>query len=72
MNKYHNKSWEVESVEYILGQDNAGLMLELMAITDIEKDEEIYIDYGAKWDEAWADHVQNWKAPPRSHEFTPV
>ena len=72
MNKYHNKSWEVESVEYILGQDNAGLMLELMAITDIEKDEEIYIDYGAKWDEAWADHVQNWKAPPRSHEYMSV
>jgi hypothetical protein len=34
--------------------------------------DEIYIDYGAKWDEAWADHVENWKAPPRSHEFVPV
>ena len=70
--KYHNKSWECKSVKYILGQDHDGLMLELVAITDIEEGDEIYIDYCAKWDEAWADHVQNWKAPPRSHEFTPV
>ena len=28
--KYHDKSWEDKYVEYILGQDHAGLMLELV------------------------------------------
>ena len=70
--KYHQKSWEDESAKFILDQDRVGLMLELVAITDIEKDDEIFIDYGAKWDEAWSDYVQNWEAPSGSHDFMSV
>ena len=70
--QHHNKSWEDQTVEYILKQLRTGLMLELVAISDIEKDEEIYIDYGAGWDKAWAEFVENWKPPPRSEEYMSV
>ena len=70
--KHHKKSWEDQSVDHILKQIHAGLMLELVAISDIDKDEEIYIDYGAGWDKAWAEYVENWKPPPRSEEYMSV
>jgi hypothetical protein len=69
---HHKKSWENNSVKDVLANQQAGLVLELVATTDIAQDEEIYIDYGSRWDKAWADHVENWKPPPRSDEYMSV
>lgn len=36
------------------------LSMEIVALRDIKEGEEIFIDYGEKWEKAWLDHVQNW------------
>ena len=34
-----------------------------VAVRDIEEGEELFIDYGDLWQEAWDDHKRNYKAP---------
>ena len=70
--RYHQKSWENETVEEILEREYTGLMLELVATADIQEGAEVFIDYGPRWDKAWNEHVQNWKAPPSSADFVPI
>lgn len=65
--KYHTKEWEKLTVDEILSQKRAGLMMEVVAIQDIEMGDEIYIDYGTEWDAAWDLHVKNWKPPATGH-----
>ncbi|KAL7481472.1 hypothetical protein ACHAW6_007166 [Cyclotella cf. meneghiniana] len=36
------------------------LMLELVATRPIEEGEEVYLDYGPDWAEAWKNHVRDW------------
>lgn len=36
------------------------LSMEIIASRDIEGGEEIFIDYGEKWEEAWFQHVEKW------------
>lgn len=38
-----------------------GLILEVVALRDIQPGEELYMDYGHDWEEAWNKHVQEWK-----------
>jgi len=44
-----------------------GLLIELIAIRDIEEGEEIFVDYGDEWQVAWEQHVTHWKAPLESN-----
>lgn len=39
-----------------------GLMVDLVALRDINEDEEILIDYGKDWDVAWKEHKKIWDA----------
>jgi hypothetical protein len=39
------------------------MVLDVVATSDINPDEEIFIDYGAEWEAAWKRHVENWKSP---------
>jgi hypothetical protein len=39
------------------------MVLEFVAIRDINPDEEIFIDYGDEWDNAWNEHVKNYEPP---------
>jgi hypothetical protein len=36
---------------------------EIVALKDIEAGEEIYMDYGEDWEEAWDKHVREWQPP---------
>ena len=69
---YHDKSWEAQSAEYIISQRRVGLIMDLVATKDIEKDDEIFIDYGKSWDEAWADHVDHWEPSSTSEDHTSI
>ena len=40
----------------------AGLLMELVALTEIKEGEEIVMDYGRLWEEAWNKHVTGWNA----------
>ena len=46
-----------------------GLVLNFVALRDIEEGEEILIDYGADWQAAWDSHVAKWKPPPDSNKY---
>ena len=37
------------------------LILDVVAVRNIQEGEEIFMDYGKKWEEAWKNHVANWK-----------
>ncbi len=49
--------------------DERGLTLEIVALRDIQPDEEIFIDYGIEWEEAYLDHVKNWQPPKEGSGF---
>jgi hypothetical protein len=38
-----------------------GLILEIVALRDIRPGEELFMDYGDEWQQAWKKHVQEWK-----------
>eukprot|EP00547_Thalassionema_nitzschioides_P014871 CAMPEP_0194250442 /NCGR_PEP_ID=MMETSP0158-20130606/23056_1 /TAXON_ID=33649 /ORGANISM="Thalassionema nitzschioides, Strain L26-B" /LENGTH=1173 /DNA_ID=CAMNT_0038987265 /DNA_START=46 /DNA_END=3570 /DNA_ORIENTATION=- len=39
------------------------VVLEIIATRDIEVDEEVFIDYGIEWEQAWNTHVRDWQSP---------
>eukprot|EP00546_Thalassionema_frauenfeldii_P022189 CAMPEP_0178905078 /NCGR_PEP_ID=MMETSP0786-20121207/6060_1 /TAXON_ID=186022 /ORGANISM="Thalassionema frauenfeldii, Strain CCMP 1798" /LENGTH=562 /DNA_ID=CAMNT_0020576615 /DNA_START=137 /DNA_END=1822 /DNA_ORIENTATION=- len=41
-------------------QSKIGLSLDYVALRDIEVGEEVFMDYGDEWIEAWERHVQEW------------
>jgi len=43
--------------------------MDIVATKNIERDEEIFLDYGDAWSEAWNRHVRNWKPPPDADKY---
>jgi hypothetical protein len=39
------------------------IVLDIVATRDIAVDEEVFIDYGVGWEEAWKSHIEKWKSP---------
>mmetsp|Transcript_16165 Transcript_16165/g.24251 ORF Transcript_16165/g.24251 Transcript_16165/m.24251 type:complete len:283 (+) Transcript_16165:1-849(+) len=68
--KTHKAHWLNKTVEEILSEPYAGLMLEFVALRDIEPNEEIFLDYGEDWDTAWEKHVENWQ--PNTQNIPPL
>lgn len=42
------------------------MVLDIVATRDIAPDEEVFIDYGVEWENAWFKHAANWKNPCNS------
>lgn len=67
----HNRNWlTVDPSE--LGEEpfqSIGLLMEIVATRDIEPNEEIFIDYGPEWKQAWAKHVAQWESKIASGEI---
>lgn len=52
--------------------ENAGLLtIEYVATRDIQVKEEILLDYGSHWQNAWNQHTQNWEPLPNANAYTP-
>jgi hypothetical protein len=45
------------------------LAFDYIALRDIEKDEELFMDYGDSFEAAWQNHVANYKPPPEWNKF---
>jgi len=59
-----NSEWlgySIEEIESKTASSMRGLSLEIVATRDIKKGEEVFIDYGENWEEAWQNHVENWE-----------
>ncbi|KAG7370513.1 SET methyltransferase domain containing protein [Nitzschia inconspicua] len=50
-------------IEDVFGEKYSSIFLDVVATKDIEPDEEIFIDYGESWENAWKNHVKNWSSP---------
>ncbi|CAJ1957082.1 unnamed protein product [Cylindrotheca closterium] len=59
--------WLNQSLKEWGNKGYAGLSLDFVALRDIEKSEEILIDYGIEWEEAWQKHVSNFKSPRKDY-----
>jgi len=45
----------------VLQESSSHLLLELVALRDIEEGEEVLLDYGEDWVSAWEKHVKDWE-----------
>lgn len=64
--------WLEQHIENWENAEHAGLAFDLIALRDIEENEEIFIDYGDEWAKAWENHVKNWKPPPGADQYQPA
>ena len=61
--------WSSESSRYFdkdpseLQHSSTQLLLELVTLCDIVQGEEILLDYGDEWTQAWQKHVEAWVEP---------
>lgn len=60
---FPHPEWLNQSLKEWGGKNNAGLSLDYVALRDIEESEEILIDYGIEWEEAWEKHAASFKSP---------
>ena len=47
-------------------------MLELVATRPIQKGEELYLDYGRTWEDAWWNHVRTWEPYNPDDHYAPA
>jgi len=58
----NNKHWFNIDPQNLIDEGNhyIGLMMEIVATRDIKEGEEIFLDYGDEWQQAWDKHVEEW------------
>jgi len=44
-------------------------MFDFVALRDVAENDEILIDYGCEWEQAWNEHVTTWKPPTGSKYY---
>lgn len=59
----HQRHWYDLEPKELLAEESLhlGLLMEIVAVSDIDEGEEITIDYGIEWSEAWEAHVKQWE-----------
>jgi hypothetical protein len=55
------KTWLQMSLDDMSKETVGGLAFDVVALRDIKPGEEVFIDYGSEWEEAWKQHVASWK-----------
>ena len=57
----HKKEWFNLTAKQLSQTTEIGLVLDYVALRDIAEGEEITINYGPAWQQAWEDHVKSWQ-----------
>ena len=60
--------WRNMTMDEIAKKSGRGLSMEIVALRDIKPGEEVFIDYGVEWEEAWEEHVDDWEPPGQEDE----
>jgi len=60
--KYNKSEWLTDDLEGIMARKKTGFMIDVIATRDIALGEEVLLDYGEEWEEAWEEHLNGWKA----------
>jgi hypothetical protein len=63
-------AWRAMSLDELGHQEVRGLAFEVVALRDIRPGDEVFIDYGVEWEQAWAWHVANWKPASLPREWS--
>ena len=58
-----------EPLETLEKEQSAKLALEFVATKTILKDEEVFLDYGDAWEQAWQAHVQAWEPEEGAQDY---
>lgn len=61
--------WRNKTLDEIDQHTGRILSLEIVALRDIAPNEEVFIDYGAEWENAWKEHMRWWKIPDKIPNF---
>jgi hypothetical protein len=64
--------WCQDSIDVFENESHSGLMFDFIALRDIQEGEEVLIDYGKEWDDAWNEHVRKWTPPEGSEQYMPA
>lgn len=59
--EHHHPELLELSHDIVVNVHGKGLMLDYVALRDIEPGEEILLDYGEAWDRKWEEHSLDWK-----------
>lgn len=65
----HYSFWLDESIDFLKSMAHVGLSVNFVATRDIHPGEEVFLDYGDEWQQAWEEHVRTWKPPPDAESF---
>jgi hypothetical protein len=66
----HKMDWLTKDIPFLRDTvDKIGLSFEYIALRDIEEGEEIFMDYGDEWEEAWNEHVRTWTPPEGAEDY---
>jgi len=57
----HKESWVKESSNFIHTKEDSGLIIDYVATTDILEGEEVLLNYGSRWQDAWEKHILAWE-----------
>ena len=68
-NMNHNNWLDLSYDEFWKVTTPGGLILEVVASRDIAKGEEILLDYGKDWEEAWKAHALAWTPPKHADQY---
>jgi hypothetical protein len=66
----HRTDWLKRTPEDLMNDDHAGLVMELVATRNIAHGEEIFLNYGASWENAWTKFVGSWE--PGATDYVPA
>ena len=68
--KFHHTEWLQLSLDELwTAATPGGLILEVVALRDIQPGEELFLNYGKEWEAAWNRHVQTWKPVKGASEY---
>lgn len=66
----HKKEWLQKDIYFLRDTiDKIGLSFEYVALRDIAEGEEVFMDYGPEWEQAWEDFQQNWVPPEDAESY---
>jgi hypothetical protein len=68
---YHNASWLEEPMSFFDNAWSSGVAFEYIALRDIEEGEEVTINYGKDWEDAWNEHLNSWMPEEGVESYIP-
>ncbi|KAG7345061.1 SET methyltransferase domain containing protein [Nitzschia inconspicua] len=65
----HKSAWLLKDPQYMEFEYRTMLAIDYVALRDINEGEELFLDYGDAWEQAWVEHVKAWKAVEGREEY---